>query len=268
MAPTIWIPETPGCDGRVGELRLVGTRSFMLKSLKERGLQGWQAPTTAALLAAWELAERPVFFDIGANIGIYALLHNRRYPDGTAIAFEPTPNLVELGRSIASENHLAVRWEQAAVSDSDGEATLYLSTRSDASNSLVEGFRRAKGTVTVPSVTIDSYIAKTGIVPSVVKIDVESHEPAVLRGATTMMRTHQPVIVVEMIPQRAASGRANELLTEHGYHGRHLLPPATDDGSDPTPHRDWIFWPGTAPPKFDDLFAEWYAALDRCVPQT
>ena len=52
-----------------------------------------------------------------------------------------------------------------------------------------------------------------------IKIDVEGHEPAVLRGAEVLIRRHQPIIVFELGPREFAQGvpPSVAILKEYGY---------------------------------------------------
>lgn len=264
----ITIPRTADPRDELDELQIYyGRTLFIGRALSKDALSGWQPGTTAALLTAWDLtsSESTVFFDVGANIGIYAQLHSRGRPDGTAVAFEPTPEVADWGEKMTAENHVDVRWERMAVSDADGEATLYLSARTDASNSLVSGHREPKDAVTVPTVTLDRYVRSSGLVPGVVKIDVERHEPAVLRGAHDLLAEHRPVVVAELLEHRSESEEVLKLLDGHGYQARHIEPPDGANVGD-TP-RDWIFWPDAVPEEFDSRFRAWFAAVQRCVPQ-
>ena len=272
MTPVKWatipIPRAVGLDQQLDRLDILyGKKLFVGRLLKEGGLCTWQAPTTASLLAAWDVTSSSVFFDVGANIGIYAALHARLRPEATAIAFEPTPDVADSGESIAAANDLDIRWERVAVSDAEGEATLFLSGRTDASNSLVSGYRQPKGTVSVPTVTLDGFVGSSGLIPEVIKIDVERHEPAVIRGAAELLNTHHPIVVAELLPGRPESDEIQQLLADHGYHARHIEPPASHSAPDSDgPLYDWLFWPGEVPTTFDDRFVEWYAAVARCGP--
>jgi len=51
------------------------------------------------------------------------------------------------------------------------------------------------------SIMIDTYIAKTGIVPSVIKIDVEGAEVSVLRGARECLVGIGPQLLIEVHPR-------------------------------------------------------------------
>lgn len=231
-----------------------GQSSINQRQLRRVGLAGWQPATTAALLAAWELGPEPgVFLDVGANAGLYALLCRLLSPATRAIAFEPFPDTVAAGRRWAQANGVEVHFEQLAVSDADGHATLYVSERSDASNSLVAGFRRASATVDVRCVTLDHYLAREGLVPTVIKIDVEQHEPAVIRGADATLRRHRPVVVMELL-ETDASRQAHQRLRALGYTSCHL-------GA-----RDHLYWPGGLPDAWQERFDGWLHAVSRCGP--
>lgn len=255
MRRTAWIPS--GVDDAPLQLMDLddGRSSINQRKLRRHGLAGWQAETTAGLLAAWELtADDGVFFDVGANAGVYALLCRLLWPSMDVIAFEPSPDSVTAGRRWARANHVDVVFEQVALSDSDGQAPLYLSKKSDASHSLVEGFRESSEAVTVELTTTDGYVERQGLAPTVMKIDVERHEPAVLRGAQATLETHRPVVVVEMLGGREAK-RAGKRLQRLGYEPYRL-------GS-----RDCLYWPGAIPTGWHSTFEGWLRAVQRCGPR-
>lgn len=262
---TVSIPVTTDANRQLDDLSVpYGKGLFVGRSVTEHGLGGWQPATSAALLAAWDIAPSRTFFDVGANIGIYAMLHARLRPQSTTVAFEPAPNVLASGETMTTANGVTVRWEHAAVSDSEGDVTLFLSARTDASNSLVSQHRKAKGTVTVPAVTLDGYVRSSGLVPSVVKIDVERHEPAVIQGAAATLDTHKPIVVAELLPGRAEGDDVRALLASHGYSAQPIESPDTPEHENKS--RDWLFWPGEVPTEFDARFREWYTAVQRCMP--
>lgn len=255
MRRTAWVPSGAG-DAPLQLLDLEdGRSSINQRKLRRHGLAGWQAETTAGLLAAWDLTpEDGVFFDIGANAGVYALLCRVLWPSMRAIAFEPSPASATAGRRWAGANQVDVVFEQIALSDVDGQAPLYLSEKSDASNSLMAGFRESSEAVTVQLTTVDGYVEREGLAPTVMKIDVERHEPAVLRGAHTTLEAYRPVLVVEMLRGRE-SKQAGKRLQRLGYEPYRLGP------------RDCLYWPGPLPARWQPTFDGWLRAVKRCGPR-
>ncbi len=254
MSRDAFMPTGPG-DAPLRTLHLDGGQaSINQRQLRRLGLAGWQEATTAALLAAWDVtAPGGVFFDVGANAGVYALLCRLLHPSMEVVAFEPSPTTVAAGQQWARANGVEVRFERVALSDVDDRGTLYLSSRSDASNSLVEGFREPSGTLDVELLTMDSFVRREGLAPSVVKIDVEQHEPAVLRGAGSTLVEHRPIIVMELLGSEA-SRRAHRRLCRLDYEPFELG------------DRDRLYWPDGLPADWDRRLAGWSEAIRRCVP--
>jgi FkbM family methyltransferase len=255
MSCDAWIPMGPD-DAPLRLIDLAGGRaSINQRKLRRHGLAGWQAPTTAALLTAWDLTSPTgTFFDVGANAGVYSLLCRILRPAMETVAFEPSPTTVAAGQQWARANDVHVRFEAVALSDADARGTLYLSSRSDASNSLVAGFREPSGTLDVERLTMDTFVRREGLAPTVIKIDVEQHEPAVLRGARTTLVEHRPVIVMELLGSEA-SRRAHRRLRRLEYE-----PFGLGD-------RDRLYWPGGLPADWHERFAGWSRAVGRCGPR-
>lgn len=254
MRRKAWVP-TGVEDAPLRLIDLVDPRaSVNQRQLRRHGLAGWQSATTAGLLTTWELVSKPgVFFDVGANAGVYSLLCRLLWPSMRTVAFEPSPSTLRAGVRWANANDVEIRFEQVAVSDTDGHAPLYLSEKSDASNSLVAGFRRSSANLDVELVTLDGYVDRNGTSPTVVKIDVEQHEPAVIRGARTTLAEHRPVVVMEVLKTGPARG-AHRFLRELGYQAHRLG------------ERDRLYWPGQLPSGWQERFAGWLDAVNRCVP--
>lgn len=255
MSRDAWIPTGPD-DAPLRLMDLAGGRaSINQRKLRRHGLAGWQATTTAALLTAWDLTPPTgAFFDVGANAGVYALLCRLLRPSMEPVAFEPSPTTVAAGEQWARANGMRVRFEPVALSDADARGSLYLSNRSDASNSLVAGFRESSGVLDVELLTMDTFVQREGLVPTVVKIDVEQHEPAVLRGARSTLIEHRPVIVMELLGSEA-SRRAHRRLRRLDYE-----PFGLGD-------RDRLYWPGGLPGDWHERFAGWSQAVARCEPR-
>jgi hypothetical protein len=74
----------------------------------------------------------------------------------------------------------------------------------------------------VPFTTIDRLCEERGIVPSIVKIDVEGAEADVIRGARATLSAHRPIVCLEvhfdvLEQRRASAGALLEELAAIGY---------------------------------------------------
>jgi FkbM family methyltransferase len=168
--------------------------------------------------------------EVGANIGYYTLLLgagvSRFAPDGKVHAFEPFERVFEqLQRNICLNPTLPVVLDCCAVTDVDGEAVLYIPSARDAGTnaSLVAGLFEQKGGAAVPAVRLDGYCQTRGLSKvDLVKMDCEGAEPSVLRGMKEVLRSHQPDLVIEVLPQTADQ---LDLIFQHSLYHRYLITP-------------------------------------------
>jgi FkbM family methyltransferase len=241
------------------------------RRLESEGLAGYEPHALECFLALLVTAGPGAVIDVGANVGLYALLA-AACSDREVRAFEPTPDLAALARAAAARNDLRIVVEELALGREPGSATLFLSDASDSSNSLAVGYRPSSGSLDVPVDTLDAYCARTGVVPAVLKVDTETTEPDVLAGAAATIARHRPWILCEVLHARRP-GELAEVLAPHGYTWYHLCgdaghtPVATLDG-DPD-HVDLMYL--LAPEPVDAAFwrrtAAWRAALDATRPE-
>jgi len=125
-------------------------------------------------------------FDIGANYGEMVLAADLP-PDARCVAVEPNPAVNRmLSRSI-SEAGVAVDVLPYAVSDQPGPAVLNVDSAWSGTTSLLANpAQRPTTSVEVQCVTLASLFSTAGVTSHssvLLKIDVEGHEGAVLRGA-------------------------------------------------------------------------------------
>ena len=152
------------------------------------------------------------YLDIGANIGLTTLIGAHAVRGGGIVtAIEPNPVVAsELRHHVESNNLGWVRVIEAGFSDR--EATLTLSvppTGNTGAGTLGTLPSRHKGktsaTYDVNVVIGDNHIASEGP-PLTIKIDVEGHETAALRGLTRAITARKPAIVAEVNPPMLSSG--------------------------------------------------------------
>lgn len=172
------------------------------------------------------------FLDVGANLGVYSICALGRFRK--VIAVEAHPGMVAgLRRMLEPDNQVL----PVALSDNVGETTLHIPTlqgrdvvtRSSLRQDVNPGFDLR--TVTVPTTTIDTLnLDRVGLI----KIDVEGHELAVLRGSTETMKRSKPTCIVETAERHNVGGVAQTFafFESMGYGGHFLHRGALRDGEE------------------------------------
>lgn len=164
---------------------------------------GTSEPEEQALLAQ-TLAPGDVYYDIGANVGFFAVLGaNLVGPTGRVYAFEPFPQSVAAVRRNAALNDFEqIEVIEAAVSDRGGRGSFVLNGTAvefRLESSAIAKSDDAGERINVEVVAVDELIAAGRLrPPRFVMIDVEGSEIDVLRGMANTLRTHRPTILCEV----------------------------------------------------------------------
>lgn len=173
-----------------------------------------------ALLAELRPGDR--FADVGAHIGLYALLAARRVaPGGSVLAVEADPgNHGRLAANVLRNPGLPIVTACVAVSDARGRARLALNTRGNrGGHSLIGGGEEA---IEVDCRPLAEILLEHGFERlDGMKLDIEGMEFRVLRRyLDDVPGTRRPrILVLEHQPGwiGAAGGDAVALLAEAGY---------------------------------------------------
>jgi FkbM family methyltransferase len=160
---------------------------------------GWNAEEYGAFRA--HIAAGDVVFDVGANLGAYALLFGRWVgPRGKVYGFEPAPGARRgLARHVAlngMDDRIVVRPE--AMSRAEGTAS-FRAAGLDGDNRIAHAGEQG---IDVPTTSLDAFCSLHALRPSFIKLDVEGAELDVLRGARETLRAvgHGLSLYVEMHP--------------------------------------------------------------------
>jgi FkbM family methyltransferase len=190
----------------------------------EQSRQFWRGENPDSRLIRFlidQFPERGVFFDIGANVGLYSIaLASALGSRFKGVAFEPCPSTVQcLAKNLALNGVTTVETFQTALSSSEGSMTLS-NYPNGLNNFRVSGDANNHPTVEVPTMTLDSFCARENIAPDVCKIDVEAHELHVLMGGQATLQRQRPVLLVEIHgASLTAADRESILhrLKDYGY---------------------------------------------------
>jgi FkbM family methyltransferase len=178
--------------------------------------------------------------DVGASIGMYAA-EMARYA-GRVIAFEANPEIAAFAASVAPRN---VEVVNVALSSAGGRTTLRMPLGAkgrgiselgtiDPGNALQAG---AITSVDVAMKRLDDLAIENC---SFIKIDTEGHEEAVLDGATGLIATQRPVLMIELDEtlNKGSLARTAQRLTAQRYRGLFLSHGALRDLAEFVPERD------------------------------
>jgi FkbM family methyltransferase len=166
-----------------------------------------------------ELRDGDALYDVGANVGSYALIAAAVRPGATVVAIEPGPanyaglcrnvalngmggTVVPLPVGLAAETHLG---SFGLTDDAAGAADHVL----DAPG--------AAGSVPVLAYALDDLVAAFRLPPpTLLKIDVDGSEDAVLAGASaTLDGPHLRSLIVEVAVSK--TDPVHEILARHGF---------------------------------------------------
>jgi FkbM family methyltransferase len=174
---------------------------------------GKMEPEQTRLVAA-ALSAGDVFFDIGANVGYYSILASRIVGDkGFVASFEPLPrNLVFLTRHRQLNHARNIEIYPAAISDKSGTATFHEGSDPAMGGLSARGGREFE----VTTLSLDDAFRKIGRAPTVIKIDVEGGELAVIAGGEKTLRDCKPTLFLSTHSE-ALSRACLEKLHSLGY---------------------------------------------------
>jgi FkbM family methyltransferase len=176
-------------------------------------------------LAVWRVLQlhlKPgtIFYDIGAHIGLFSLIAARVLGvQGSVFVFEPDPSNLRRIKEHASRNQLdALGIIPKAAWLTDGRMKFQRACFQSSMNRgaiAEDNLAGGESTIEVETVTLDSF-GREHPLPSIIKIDVEGSEAAVLRGSEGIFRSAKPVVICEIHHAQAASD-VTHWLEVRGY---------------------------------------------------
>ena len=166
-------------------------------------LGSYEDPKTVRTFCTW-LRPDGIFYDIGGNVGYYALMANRFIDTGKIYSFEPLPFLrsifeqhIELNKRHVQHSNINIL--PFAISDHEKEVSFSNDINQRDGNTYItssENFTRAKDSITVKCYSIDELLQQGYAAPDIIKIDVEGAELDVLNGAINTLKQYKPYILL------------------------------------------------------------------------
>lgn len=185
-----------------------------------RGLEnGWEKASIGLWIKLVENAD--VVFDIGASTGIYSLITKALNPRAEVYAFEPIERVFQKLEENVRLNRYDVHCFEAATSDTDGTATIYDTPSEHMYSVTVNENTLPEGTTVIPVqiqiVRLDTFIERENIEKiDLIKLDVETHEAAVLEGMGKYLDEFKPILLIEILNDGVGE-RVEKLVSGKGY---------------------------------------------------
>jgi len=168
--------------------------------------------------------EGSVFFDIGANMGWYALNLAKLVKGIRVLAFEPIPRTFGfLEKNIGLNGIENIETFNFGFSDKEDEVPFYYYPEGSGNASMVNvSGRNNIQEITCRVMTLDNFVIREKVEPDFIKCDVEGAELLVFQGGEQTLAKFKPVVFVEML--RKWSARFNyhpnkliKLFSDHDY---------------------------------------------------
>lgn len=172
------------------------------------------------------LNEERTFVDVGANVGLYSLRAEHR--TAKVVACEPHPLLAQQLRRVLRPSTTLL---EVAIGETAGALELYVPTLpngktylSRTSAHLTANPGAVSNSLRVPVLRLDDLEIPES---SVIKVDVEGHELAVLRGATSTLARGMHALIIESEIRHDVDGprKMDALLRQANYQGYAICPP-------------------------------------------
>ena len=170
-----------------------------------------------------------VFFDVGANIGVFTLYAGKRYKDLQIYCFEPEYSSLSILKENVIKNQLSqnVKIYSVGISDFVGISQLHLQDLTGGAAAHTESREQIEKTDEgfnvlwsegIATVTIDYICEQIGVFPNNIKIDTDGNEVKILNGAKkTLQHPSLKSLIIEIPHQVEKREVCRNLLKEFGF---------------------------------------------------
>jgi FkbM family methyltransferase len=155
------------------------------------------------LLLDFFLEEESIFFDVGANEGLYGMKASESVNPNNVYLFEPIPVLYKnLKLLLKKAKHFKIALSNE-VSDKQFKIpyinNVEYQTRGTLNTTYVEKDESKVQIIDVKTDTLDNFVKEQNVKRiDLIKIDVEGHENTVLEGGKSTLENSKPVLFVEI----------------------------------------------------------------------
>ncbi len=154
------------------------------------------------LLLEFLLNKDSVFFDVGTNKGEYAYYAEKLIDPDRIFLFEPEKKLNKQLKALFKYSHVF----DTALSDTKGTHSFKIPVINGLVDNCLstleienkEDHETESIIYEVKTDTLNNFIRDKNVIPDLIKIDVEGHELAVLKGGENYISAHHPTLIIEI----------------------------------------------------------------------
>jgi len=170
-----------------------------------------------------------VFFDIGANVGVFTVYCACRYPHTRVYSFEPEHSNLSLLKDNVLFNRLMGRVTITSIGVSDFVGLSFLNIQDTAPGAAAHTEHRVPISVTdegyrvvwqegIACSTVDALSEHLKVVPNALKIDTDGNEDKILKGASrTLTNPALRSLTLEMPSEPSKMDFCVQTLTQAGF---------------------------------------------------
>ena len=173
----------------------------------------------------------PVIFDVGARYGQISETYKKWFPQSKVFSFEPFPDSYQELEKV-SKKLQGVRTFSKAISDKEGEVTLYANKfsaansilESDDTHTIIDALTENEAILEVAAIDLDTFTDREGIDKiDILKMDIQGGELKALQGATRLLTEKKiDLIYTEVLFMGIYKGQPfyhdiARLMREQGY---------------------------------------------------
>jgi FkbM family methyltransferase len=186
------------CTIHMGRVAIsVPNRSIAMGSAALANAMGYYDPNNMFFIE--ELFTKRIydtFLDVGANLGFYSLIAAGYSASARVYAFEPHPYTFSLLQENVHANHddEKISCFQYALGDQNGSVP-FSDIPGDPENQVLDSVSHVDSSIKVDLYRGDHFCQQMGILPQVIKIDVEGYENHVFDGFSSILNAVQLIFV-------------------------------------------------------------------------
>jgi len=172
-----------------------------------------------------------IFFDIGANVGVFSIYAAKKYKNIKVHSFEPeVSNLSVLKENIVKNKIMdKVDIYGVALSNFTGLSKLFLQDLTTGSACHTESTEKIERSTEggypiiwhegIFAITLDYFCKNSGIVPNAIKIDTDGNEDKILEGAQNILKDKKlKSIIIEISANEDLKNYCRAILLKSGFH--------------------------------------------------